>query len=302
MAQGYAKKLNPDKENIYMSIKPIGMLFFVGMALTSSAYVAVRFAGNGDDKYMDGTPLLAGECYAMVWQSDRVPFAGFRDDCTPVDPENCKIVKFISAKNGLNGAIVEYGGVVHCGEYKAALSFETQALFNDGGTLYLYAFDTRVKYCGRWVLSEFKNGKPTVLNAYGMVRLSARGYDQRNAGPIELVGMTQPIAYYDDSYFSVQTGASARLTEVAVCSYNGEFSSVEVKNGVVTLSVKNTSPDYFYEVLETSERSIWKLRNSSSWKVIEGSAKQGDEEKPIVWTFDAGKESGLYKLSHWRQY
>ena len=51
------------------------------------------FSSLGPDAYADGTPVQAGEAYALVWVSDEVDeFAGFDINGDVVDPENSALV------------------------------------------------------------------------------------------------------------------------------------------------------------------------------------------------------------------
>lgn len=55
------------------------------------------------DTYSDGTTVIDGEKYALVWTTNGVEFAGFNSDGTLVDANSSKIVAFIPAKNGRLG-------------------------------------------------------------------------------------------------------------------------------------------------------------------------------------------------------
>ena len=51
------------------------MLGVAGLAVASFAAVddtLISFSTPGPDKYADGTDVLAGECYALVWSKDGV--------------------------------------------------------------------------------------------------------------------------------------------------------------------------------------------------------------------------------------
>ena len=48
----------------------------------------IGFSTKGPDRSADGTPVLDGEVYALVWTRSGTAFAGFNVDGTLVDQDN----------------------------------------------------------------------------------------------------------------------------------------------------------------------------------------------------------------------
>ena len=52
----------------------------------------IGFSTKGPDRYADGTIVLDGEVYALVWTRSGTAFAGFNVDGTPVDRDNASVL------------------------------------------------------------------------------------------------------------------------------------------------------------------------------------------------------------------
>lgn len=63
----------------------------VAAAVPEDAAV-VGFSTTGPDRYADGTTVLDGESYALVWTREGVPFAGFNVDGSVVDAANAALL------------------------------------------------------------------------------------------------------------------------------------------------------------------------------------------------------------------
>ena len=76
-------------------MKKLTILAAVSM-MAAGAFAAlpsyVMFSSTGPDKYADGTPVLDGEVYALVWTKTGSAFAGFNADGTLVDATTSKLV------------------------------------------------------------------------------------------------------------------------------------------------------------------------------------------------------------------
>ena len=48
----------------------------------------VKFSASGIDRYADGSVVVDGECYALVWSPKGSVFAGFNADGTVVSPND----------------------------------------------------------------------------------------------------------------------------------------------------------------------------------------------------------------------
>ena len=135
--------------------------------------VAVVVKTNGPDKYQDGSVVLDGECYALVWSADGI-FDGFTADGVPVDK---------------NDRIVNVGAVAKDGRCRAA--FELKKSLADAlqdGVYAVYLLDTRVNEGGMVVPRGLVGGKLAVLNGYGEV---AEGVKMAVASGITVAKETQ---------------------------------------------------------------------------------------------------------------
>jgi len=116
--------------------------------------VAVLVSTKGPDCYQNGTTVLDGECYALVWSSDGV-FDGFTADGAPMDK---------------NDRIVNVGAVAKDGRCRAAFEVPaTLATELKDGVYAVYLLDTRVDENGEVAPRGLVDGKLAVLNGYGEV-------------------------------------------------------------------------------------------------------------------------------------
>ena len=104
-------------------------------ALTLSAAevtsTALTFSTPGPDKYADGTTVLDGECYALVWSSDGV-FEGLTADGKVVDANDKLIAALPLAENGRCPEVVFniQDGVVTDGQFDILL-LDTRTFADD---------------------------------------------------------------------------------------------------------------------------------------------------------------------------
>ncbi len=92
----------------------------------------VGFSTKGPDRYADGTTVLDGEVYALVWTRNGAAFAGFNVDGTPVEPDNASV---------LYAAPLAKGG--RCAPIKVVVDpLLLQGLLGNGA-LSLHLLDTR---------------------------------------------------------------------------------------------------------------------------------------------------------------
>lgn len=171
----------------------------------------LAFSTPGPDKYADGTRVLNGESYALVWQKTGTGCLGFTDDCRAVDEANTKI---------LCVAPLAKGG--HCPE----TIFEIDADFAEelkDGSFALYLLDTRVTPTS---LAYYKNDRPSVINAIGTsegaaINLANVGIESRIDDPVivgmavkdakivlTIEGMSEAANYYVVPMQTLQEGAA----------------------------------------------------------------------------------------------
>lgn len=116
----------------------------------------LTFSTPGPDKYADGSSVLNGESYAVVWTKDGATFGGLTAEVTVIS-ENDKLV-FIApiAKDA------------HCPLSVLSISAEAMAQY-ENGSFSLYLLDTRVKKSdGKTALApKTEKGVPETVNSVG---------------------------------------------------------------------------------------------------------------------------------------
>lgn len=138
--------------------KLMTMIGAVGLAFAASAAVddaLLAFSTVGPDKYADGTTVLDGECYALVWTKNGATFGGIAADGTAV-AETDEIVLVAPVAKGGRCPYVLF----------QIDSAKADALAD--GTYGVYLLDTRVAANGTTKPAGIKNGKLNLVNGYGL--------------------------------------------------------------------------------------------------------------------------------------
>lgn len=113
--------------------KSVAVLFSVLSAAVFAGMnnVVVSFSSNGPDTYKDGTTVVDGECYALVWTPEGATFGGINADGTAVAPSKVALAAPL-AKDGKCPLVM-----FQIDEDFAKANFP-------GGTWGVYLLDTRV--------------------------------------------------------------------------------------------------------------------------------------------------------------
>lgn len=120
----------------------------------------IAFSTKGPDCYRDGTRVLDGECYALVWSADGV-FEGVAADGSPVDPKDAVVLT----------APVAQGG--RCPEVVFEIDDRKAAAYA-GGEFAVYLLDTRVTANGRTTVGRLDAaGAAKTVNGAGPVAAGA---------------------------------------------------------------------------------------------------------------------------------
>ena len=115
----------------------------------------IMFSTKGTDTYADNSEVLDKECYALVWDEDGAPFTVAADGTTT----GGEIV--LAAPVAKNGRCPKVLFEVDAGRVKAK--------YADGGSWKVYLLDTRRFGADGTTLAPLKDGKPTLVNAAGVV-------------------------------------------------------------------------------------------------------------------------------------
>jgi hypothetical protein len=145
-----------------MKKKSIALLLSLGIAAVvlanSVGDARLSFSTKGPDRYADGSVVMDGEAYALVWSQDG-NFDGFSADGECVDPEDRVVLIAPVAKDGRCPPVLFQIPEVEAEEFK-------------DGQYAVYLLDTRVasgesvRPCGT------VNGKLALMNGYGAASAS----------------------------------------------------------------------------------------------------------------------------------
>ena len=136
----------------------VAMMLAAGICLAAANDTILTFSTQGPDTYGDGSTVLDGERYALVWVKDGAAFAGLTADCKPLADTTKVIAVAPLAKGG------------RCPE----TVFEIDADYAEtlkGGSFALYLLDTRVEN-GKLASASRRDADgtaelPTSVNAVG---------------------------------------------------------------------------------------------------------------------------------------
>ena len=197
----------------------------IGALLGATLFAAendalLTFGTPGTDRYADGTVVMNGECYALVWTKDGTTFGGFTAECKPVSETDKLVLVAPLAKSGRCPTTVLELDAAAASQY-------------DGGTFGLYLLDTRVRATdGKVSLAPFKDGAPQLVNSLGAAADAEEAADASSGKAASLKASS-----------AVKLGSVGFYTEIEVPT----ITSIHVENATVTLTVDKMNPtaDYF---------------------------------------------------------
>ena len=198
---------------------------FVGATFAAQNDLLISFSTKGPDTYADGSTVIDGECYALVWTPNNVASATIAADGTASDGAQIVLVAPI-AKNGKCPNVV----------YRVNAKRVEMEFANGSWSVYL--LDTR-KY------SYDEEGKQVVTLA-GL----------KSDGAVKLVNATSKVG---DATLSASAGDNVSLASaVATAADTGSslpadvpqptISGIEVKGGNVYVTVANAAPYLTYDL------------------------------------------------------
>ena len=139
--------------------KLVTMIGIAGLAFAATAAIddaLLSFSTVGPDKYSDGTTVLDGECYALVWTKNGATFGGIAADGTAVSETDEIVLVAPVAKGG------------RCPNVLFQIDSATADRLADG-TYGVYLLDTRVAAAdGTTAPRGAVNGKLSLVNGYGL--------------------------------------------------------------------------------------------------------------------------------------
>ena len=217
--------------------------------------VNFRVSTQGPDHYADGTQVQDGESYALVWTRTGATFAGITLDGKAVGNQDDNYVI----------ACQPLASAGHCPTWRWAMNAETAAKYVGTGAFSVHVLDTR-KADGT------PGGKEWGLNAYG----SSQAFTIAKGTTIQKV----PPA-------SVTSAEHATVVPDSVPA--PKIKSIEVKNGIVRLTVEKTSKLLRYGVSSGDDPATL-VADATFPK------KDGNDEADIVIEAPSKGSGGFFKV------
>lgn len=212
--------------------KTMAMLGAAGLAMVSLAAVndtLITFSTPGPDVYGDGTAVLPGECYALVWSADG-KFDGIKADGSTVDPADKVVLVADIAKRDADG-----NGYCPLVVYQVdAATAETLA----NGQYAVYLLDTRVTGAdGKVTVGLGADGKLESVNT--LVAVSEGKTAEAGA-----LGATAPVAAKAAVGYSVD--CYAKVDDPVI-------TGVSVDGAKITITASGLSPVANYWILSGND-------------------------------------------------
>ncbi len=179
----------------------------------------LSFATPGTDRCADGSRVLDGGCYALVWTANGATFGGLTDGAKTIAETDRLMLVAPIARNG------------RCPMTVLEIAADVMPTY-DGGTFGLYLLDTRVRTeDGAVALAPFKDGAPVSVNALGSAIAKTAAASDARVGNA-LVAQSP-----------VSLGTVGLYTEIAA----PRITAIRIDGATVTLQVEGMSPvaDYF---------------------------------------------------------
>ena len=208
----------------------IGTVAAAVSAFAAANDVVLTFSSEGTDKYADGTTVLDGECYALVWRPTGSTGFAFAADGAAADASQGEIVLTLP---------VAKGG--RC----PSIAFQIDADFavaRTNGTWGLYLLDTRtVAANGAVALAGTSNGRAKAVNAASEVTGAAV------AVKVKMENGT-PSATPPQSVGATGAAVAATATAVPADAPQPTVKGIRVEGDYVYVTVGNTAPYLQYNL------------------------------------------------------
>lgn len=184
--------------------------------------VPITVSTGGPDTYADGTTVLDGECYALVWVKRGKEFAGFTAEGKMVDEENNLLVCVLPrAKNG------------RCEETTVQIEKSRAEELASTGSYVLALLDTRS--ADKATVAAIKSDLAKGVQGYGEVDAVANTSTAIQVVSNEQVGKETPVS-------------ATQVTALPDSVRSPVIKSAEVKDGVFIVTVEQTVPFIRYNL------------------------------------------------------
>ena len=197
-------------------------LGFIGIAFANGVDDArVSFSTKGPDCYADGSVVVDGESYALIWSKDG-NFDGFDANGECIDPEDRIVLLAPVAKDG------------RCPPVLFQIPAE-EAENLKTGRYAVYLLDTRVSSGGETKAGGISGGRPTLMNGFGeaSAAIKVAGADAFEPAPESSSGGAGIVA---SSLASVPSDCTQPRIKAIRIEGNNVFLTVENLKGFMRVS------------------------------------------------------------------
>ena len=184
-----------------------------GVAFAGMEDMVLRFSTPGLDRYADGTVVMDGECYALVWSPKGTAFSGFNADGTAVSAADRVVLAAPLAENGKCRAALFQVPAEEYAELK-------------GGEWAVCLVDTRM---ANGVPAGVQDSKPLRVNRWGAVNSGVK------IEPASVSSLAAPAT-------SVKKSLARLMTATSGDDADGEDGVQANTVSAVPDSVKNNPP------------------------------------------------------------
>ena len=235
-------------------------LLLSGMVFADMADKVLRFSTAGTDRYADGSVVMDGECYALVWSPKGTTFSGFNADGTPVSSAD-RVV--LAGALALNGRCRDSLFQIPAAEYAEL----------EGGEWAVCLVDTRNVY---GVPAGVQDGKPLRVNRWGLVQTGVTVEEpskmtaaaKSNRMSLAAAGGTRSVASDGGLGATALPVRANNLSAVPPNLAPPQITAIEIADGEVWLGVKDTVPYLSYTIISGSEPGA--LKTDYFAEVIDG--------------------------------
>ena len=227
----------------------------------------LSFSSSGTDRYADGSPVLDGECYALVWSPAGQAFAGFNADGTAASPADRVVLAAPLAKDG------------HCPECLFQVPAEEAAPL-EGGTWSVCLVDTRT---AAGVPAGAANGVPRRVNRWAAVKGGVKVSDASGL-------LAAPAAANAPTRGADAGVRASALSSVPEGTPQPTIVDMDVSDGVAAFAVADTVSFLTYTV-ESSETLGDFSRDKYADKV------DGDASAEITLATDAPTKTRFFRIT-----
>ena len=219
----------------------------------------ISFSTPGIDTYADGTTVLDGECYALVWTAKGASFALAADGTA----EGGEIVLV---------APVAKGG--RCPKIVFEIDADDLSGKYTGGSWSVYLLDTRRYGSDGVSLAPLKDGQPMVVNASRAVESSA----------VAVSGVAAPR--------ELSAASATRASDVSALpagfDRQPKVGDISIRDGYVYVTVENTVPYLAYDLTEGETPDTVTARVNDP--------RNGGEDGTVILVSPAKAGGGFFKV------